>query len=292
MKKPAFTLIELLVVVAIIALLIAMLLPALEKARFHARHAICASNLSELTTGLATYAIDNRTYYPKGVAEPWNFPPGHGLHHRNHTAEESVQLVAKAVRKQSGADLPGGVADYIGGSTNQNQNELLRCPQLKKDADDYAMDRKGSYQFYFNVISGVRSGITGPETASHSIPTKVREVMPKIGTTRQYNAHQWSGGGVWESDIIASDYGQESQNRLGATHMISDRRFAIGGYQRFNKWTYEGTAFPNFAFQDGSVQAYKAEANQVREQMAVSTSGHAGAHDTYIQPKEFINRIE
>jgi prepilin-type N-terminal cleavage/methylation domain-containing protein/prepilin-type processing-associated H-X9-DG protein len=58
--RQAFTLVELLVVIGIIALLISMLLPALNKARESARSVACLSNLRTLGQGMAMYASENR----------------------------------------------------------------------------------------------------------------------------------------------------------------------------------------------------------------------------------------
>ncbi len=58
-ERQGFTLIELLVVIAIIALLLAILMPALNKAREQGQRAACKSNLKNYTLAIAMYTMDN-----------------------------------------------------------------------------------------------------------------------------------------------------------------------------------------------------------------------------------------
>lgn len=70
-SQIGFTLVELLVVISIIALLLAILLPGLNKARETAKAVVCLVNQRQIGLGFATYASDSREYLP-----PWSTSSG------------------------------------------------------------------------------------------------------------------------------------------------------------------------------------------------------------------------
>jgi prepilin-type N-terminal cleavage/methylation domain-containing protein/prepilin-type processing-associated H-X9-DG protein len=112
--KVGFTLVELLVVIGIIALLIAILMPALGRARQQGQRVQCLSNLRQIGTATIMYTNENKGYFPRSAAG--GTPPAY------------ADVYDDFIYWQPGRDLNQSVlVKYLGGGGVFNPN-LFICP--------------------------------------------------------------------------------------------------------------------------------------------------------------------
>ena len=160
-NRCAFSLIELMVVISIIALLIAILLPALFKARTSANDATCTSNMGNLMKAQLAYVIDNDGLFPHYQEWIWgrdNLPDGTPF--RQHTVDYTTQ----------NAPREGTLNSYV---SDFNAHFCPIAPEMPVTGLKHGYTPQGNKV----VRSYVQSGYVHPEGYTLESVTKPAELL-------------------------------------------------------------------------------------------------------------------
>jgi prepilin-type N-terminal cleavage/methylation domain-containing protein/prepilin-type processing-associated H-X9-DG protein len=137
-KRPGFTLVELLVVIGIIALLIGILLPALNKAREAARQVKCLSNMRQIAQATIQYTLANKGVMPArgGGGVTWHDPANKANGAWDWIAWQRV-IDPVTNGPGNGEDqkiTDSALAKYLGGTKSEGTlDQVFRCPSDNLD---------------------------------------------------------------------------------------------------------------------------------------------------------------
>jgi prepilin-type N-terminal cleavage/methylation domain-containing protein len=168
-RPPAFTLIELLVVIAIIAILAAILLPALAAAKEKARRAFCMNNLHQIEIALNAYATDYGNKLPVMTNETVLDPSGNPV---TDTAQWAWDLPEKAGDAMVSAGGLQWSSFYCPGTSqrfDETDNQYLWNCQYINGQSPYGLHVIG----YAMAFSGSASKLTLPNQNTTILPEPI-----------------------------------------------------------------------------------------------------------------------
>jgi type II secretory pathway pseudopilin PulG len=175
LQNKKFTLFELLIIVAIIAILVSILLPSLEKARERSRRAVCLSNVAQVGRALTEYGKDNSYSLPKGANQMtddngtwlvWNQKANSGSRRFG---------LGHIIEQDRDADEPGYMDNYI----DQGDIDILYCPSWEHP---YI---KPGYRNTADIASYSRNHVGGWPTTK--IPNQWNNDFPKSWSYVSYD---------------------------------------------------------------------------------------------------------
>lgn len=161
-----FTLVELLVVVGIIAALIAILMPALSKARQAAVNVSCLSNMSQVHAAVVMYTNDSHGYYPPTTYDHWQNAVGYGGGPPHGTWGD----LAAAAQFNNNYDTSQVWAPMLDPYLNQNRT-LMVCQGIQYNAGPNLNLISYTYYTGVDLASGKVGAVRNEDLQPASSPT-------------------------------------------------------------------------------------------------------------------------
>ncbi|HEV7300629.1 MAG TPA: prepilin-type N-terminal cleavage/methylation domain-containing protein [Tepidisphaeraceae bacterium] len=198
--RLGFTLVELLVVIGIIALLISMLLPALNRARAAANTVACLANLRSIGQGITLYTNGNKGSLPYGF---WDggFNPATGVAggFDGSKAGDWTILIQSYITNKAGANYDENFA--TGGITGRTR-AVFRCAEAPNDdsADsaNNTLSHFASHPRLMPSLDGYWGTQVDPQTGKRRVPYKISRVKRSQEIILIYDAAlSQTGAGGW-----------------------------------------------------------------------------------------------
>jgi prepilin-type N-terminal cleavage/methylation domain-containing protein/prepilin-type processing-associated H-X9-DG protein len=209
-RRGGFTLIELLVVIAVISLLLALLMPALRKARALAGSLGCQNNLKQIATAWQQYLDDNRGCFYQGINANLNYGGWRGV----------VGWTPRPLNSY---------LDLLEDLENENDAKIFRCPADRGGVPGFMVQEEAfhylgtSYQTNIFLIGQNRCGSFSTDTKT--LDQKISDRLQDIHISRVANPAQLLliGDYGWINQWRPSPHPNDYWKKLAEWHGHEDR---------------------------------------------------------------------